>query len=91
MRSPISAIPAERLMDIQNGTMRYSWRGILCNKSPFDFALYSLLLWQVKPATIFEIGSKQGGSALWLADTCRTQCRTGSTQNLLSQARIPPD
>lgn len=71
MRSPISALPVERLLEIQKGTMRYSWRGVTCNKSPFDLALYPLLLWQVKPATIFEIGSKFGGSALWLADTCQ--------------------
>jgi cephalosporin hydroxylase len=37
-------------------------------KSPFDLALYSLLLWKLAPRTIFEIGSFKGGSALWFAD-----------------------
>jgi cephalosporin hydroxylase len=50
--------------------MRYTWRGVLCNKNPFDLALYPMLLWRVKPATIIEIGSKEGGSALWLWQTC---------------------
>lgn len=57
-------------MHIQRGTMRYEWRGVLCNKNPFDFALYPMLLWREKPKTIIEIGSKEGGSALWLHDIC---------------------
>jgi cephalosporin hydroxylase len=68
--SPISAIPRNSLASIQRGTMRYTWRGVLCNKNPFDLALYLMLLWQIKPATIIEIGSKEGGSALWLWQTC---------------------
>lgn len=70
MRSPISAIPRQPLLGIQKGTMRYTWRGVLCNKNPFDMALYPMLIWETKPATIIEIGSKEGGSALWLADIC---------------------
>lgn len=61
------AIPEKNLRQIQRGTMQYSWRGVLCNKNPFDFALYPMLLWKEKPKTIIEIGSKEGGSALWLA------------------------
>ena len=37
-------------------------------KNPFDLALYPLLLWRTKPRTLFEIGSKDGGSALWMGD-----------------------
>jgi cephalosporin hydroxylase len=44
------------------------WKGIPCLKDPFDLALYPLLLWELKPATIIEIGSFAGGSAVWLAD-----------------------
>jgi cephalosporin hydroxylase len=68
--SPVSAIPRAHLSGIQKGTMRYTWRGVLCNKSPFELALYPMLLWKQKPATIIEIGSKSGGSALWLWQTC---------------------
>lgn len=70
VRSPICSIPAPSLAAIQKGTMAYTWRGVACNKDPFDFALYPLLLWRERPATIIEIGSKEGGSALWLAETC---------------------
>jgi cephalosporin hydroxylase len=68
MRSPISAIDKAQLRKIQTGTMHYYWRGVMCNKNPFDLALYPQLLWNLKPRTIIEIGSKMGGSALWLTD-----------------------
>lgn len=69
-RSFVSSVPRENLRSIQQGTMRFSWRGTMCNKNPFDFALYPMLIWEQKPATIIEIGSKFGGSALWLDDLC---------------------
>ncbi len=69
-RSYISSIPRENLTKLQAATMRYTWRGVLCNKNPFDLALYPMLLWEAKPGTIIEIGSKMGGSALWLDDLC---------------------
>ncbi len=68
MRSPVSSIPKEYLDPIQRGTLNYSWKGIPCLKNPFDLALYTMLLWQAKPRTIFEIGSNAGGSAIWFAD-----------------------
>lgn len=68
--SPISAVPRPNLRTIQTGTLRYTWRGVVCSKNPFDLALYPMLLWKEKPATIIEIGSKEGGSALWLWQTC---------------------
>lgn len=59
--SPISAVPRPNLRTIQTGTLRYTWRGVVCSKNPFDLALYPILLWKEKPATIIEIGSKEGG------------------------------
>lgn len=55
-------------MAIEMAARKYSYRGIQTIKNPFDWALYSLLLWELKPRTIFEIGSFAGGSALWLGD-----------------------
>ena len=64
-----SAIPKPLLESIQRGHMAYTYKGIPTFKSPFDWALYPLLLWEVRPKTIIEVGSYQGGSAAWLADT----------------------
>jgi cephalosporin hydroxylase len=65
------ALPRCRLQDIQRGTMNYRYKGVPTYKNPFDLALYQLLLWETKPRTLIEIGSKFGGSALWFADVLR--------------------
>lgn len=64
----MSDLPYELLMKIQQGTMAYRYRGVPLLKNPFDLALYPLLLEQLQPATLIEIGSYGGGSALWFAD-----------------------
>jgi cephalosporin hydroxylase len=65
-----SAIPYDLLMQIQTGTMNYTYKGIPTLKNPFDLALYTKLLWEQKPRSILEVGSNAGGSAIWLADQC---------------------
>jgi cephalosporin hydroxylase len=71
-RSYASAIPNGFLHRLQDSVHHYKYRGLQFVKSPFDIAIYQLLVWNLKPATIIEIGSKEGGSALWFADLCRT-------------------
>lgn len=71
-RSYQTKLPYETLMSIQGGLHNYTYRGVPMLKNPFDIALYPMLLWQLKPRTIFEIGSKNGGSALWFGDTLQT-------------------
>src|SRR5271166_4978402 len=63
-------LPRRFLETIQHGIMNYSYKGVPIYKSPFDLALYQLLLWEQKPRTLTEIGSKWewGGSTLWFAD-----------------------
>ncbi len=66
-----SDIPQASLTTIQAGTLKYRYKGLACLKNPFDLALYTRLIFELKPRTIFEIGSHEGGSALWFADTMR--------------------
>ena len=61
-------IPYDLLMKIQNGSMSYRYRGVPMLKNPFDLALYAMLLERVQPATLIEIGTHAGGSAMWFAD-----------------------
>jgi len=67
-----SALLGAPLARIQDGAMRYTYKGVPTYKNPFDLALYQMLLWQQKPRTLIEIGSKWGGSALWFADILRS-------------------
>jgi cephalosporin hydroxylase len=64
----VSDIPYELLMKIQQGTMNTRYRGVPMLKNPFDLALYAMLLERAQPATLIEVGTNAGGSALWFAD-----------------------
>ena len=64
-----SALSREVCETIQTGILGYTYRGIKTYKCPFDLAIYSELLSDLRPRTIVEFGSNMGGSALWLADT----------------------
>jgi cephalosporin hydroxylase len=64
----VTDIPYELLMKIQQGTMNTRYRGVPMLKNPFDLALYPMLLERARPATLLEIGTHAGGSALWFAD-----------------------
>jgi cephalosporin hydroxylase len=44
------------------------WKGAVLIKDPFDFAIYPMLLQELRPRTVVEIGSYEGGSAVWIAD-----------------------
>ena len=67
-RSWKTSLPRQTLLGIQQSLHNYHYRGVPMLKNPFDVALYPMLVWQLKPRTIFEIGSKSGGSALWFGD-----------------------
>ena len=49
------------------------WRGTALMKNVFDFAMYPALIAELRPSTVFEIGSGLGASAAWFADTM-TSC-----------------
>jgi len=66
-RSWRTDVPAAFLRRMQQGVHHQRYRGRQLVKSPFDLAMYQQLLERDRPATIVEIGSKDGGSALWLA------------------------
>jgi hypothetical protein len=50
-------------ISIMRGQLGYMYRGMRCVRNPFDLALYLLILQELKPRTVIEIGSKEGGHA----------------------------
>jgi cephalosporin hydroxylase len=64
-------LPADVLNRIQQGTLRTRYKGLRLAKSPFDLALYMQSIDRLRPAAIIEIGTSQGGSAVWFIDQCR--------------------
>jgi len=59
---------ADVLLTCQGAPSLMRWRGIPLMKNVFDFAMYPALIAELRPRTIFEIGSGLGASALWFAD-----------------------
>jgi cephalosporin hydroxylase len=56
------------LLTCQGAPSLMRWRGIPLMKNVFDFAMYPALLAELRPLTVFEIGSGMGASAVWFAD-----------------------
>jgi cephalosporin hydroxylase len=56
------------LLTCQGAPQFPQWRGLPLMKTVFDFAIYPQLLAELRPRSIFEIGSGSGASAIWLAD-----------------------
>jgi len=56
------------LLTCQGAPSLMRWRGIPLMKNVFDFAMYPALIAELRPRTVFEIGSGLGASALWFAD-----------------------
>jgi cephalosporin hydroxylase len=59
---------ADVLLTCQGAPSLMRWRGMPLMKNVFDFAMYPALIAELRPRTIFEIGSGLGASASWLAD-----------------------
>ncbi|MEQ1676437.1 MAG: CmcI family methyltransferase [Chitinophagaceae bacterium] len=57
-----------KLKDIDIGHHRVTYKGIPAIKCPFDYVLYQMLIMEVKPDLLIEVGTNKGGSSLYLAD-----------------------
>ena len=53
---------------IEKGHQNITYRGVPCLKCPFDYVIYQMILNEVKPDLIIEIGTNTGGSALYMAE-----------------------
>ena len=53
---------------IYNGHYSVTYRGIKAIKCPFDYVIYQMLIFELKPDLIIEIGTNIGGTALYFAD-----------------------
>lgn len=53
---------------LEQGHHKLLYKDIPIIKCPFDYVIYQMILWEVKPDLIIEIGTNRGGSALYFAD-----------------------
>jgi cephalosporin hydroxylase len=59
-------------------------------KQPFEIALYMKLVWELKPQTIIELGSRHGGTAIWLGDILHTFGNGGRVISIDIEPPSPP-
>ena len=83
-----SDLPGETLALMNGVAETLHWRGVPLFKSPLDMALLQMLLWELEPRTVLEIGSGLGGSALWLGDVITA---FGQSGHVLSVDVNPPE
>ena len=53
---------------IDKGHHKVKYRGIKAIRCPFDYVIYQMIIHEVKPDLIIEIGTRYGGGSLYLAD-----------------------
>ena len=53
---------------IEVGHHKLLYKDIPIIKCPFDYVIYQMILWEIEPDLIIEIGTNRGGAALYFAD-----------------------
>jgi cephalosporin hydroxylase len=80
------------LLTAQGAPTLMRWRGTPLMKNVFDFAMYPALIAELKPRTVFEIGSGLGASAIWFADhlaICGADARVHSVDLVKVETEYP--
>lgn len=56
------------LQSIVTAHHKTTYRGVTIVKNPFDYVMYQMIINEVKPDLIIEIGTNYGGTSLYMAD-----------------------
>ncbi len=80
------------MLTCQGAPSLMRWRGTPLMKNVFDFAMYPALIAELRPRTVFEVGSGLGASAVWFADhmtICGLQGRIHSVDRVKVESEHP--
>ncbi len=69
-------------ISIMRGQLKYTYRGLRCLRNPIDLALYLQILQELSPTTVIEIGTKEGGSAVWFGDMLKVSGMQGKVYSI---------
>lgn len=61
-------LPTEAWKPLLENSYLQTWKGVILNKSVTEIGIYPMLVHELQPKTIIELGAFNGGSAIWLAD-----------------------
>ncbi|WP_051812509.1 CmcI family methyltransferase [Streptomyces sp. NRRL S-340] len=82
------AIPVRNFVAAQGVSDHLTWAGRPLYKTVFELACYPMLIAELAPGTIIELGSGSGGSALWPADVAQAH---GLRSSIISIDRTEVD
>ena len=73
LRKKIRIIPKDEKVKfdsstISDGHLKVTYRGVSACRCPFDYCIYQMILFKIKPDLVIEIGTSHGGGALYIAD-----------------------
>jgi cephalosporin hydroxylase len=92
IRNPVCEVGQFDLLMSQGVVGCMEWRGRPLFKTVYDFSVLPMLLHEVRPRTVLEVGSGTGASALWMADLCRaSEIPTQIHSVDIRQVPTPPD
>ncbi|MCX6188614.1 MAG: CmcI family methyltransferase [Bacteroidetes bacterium] len=56
------------VQSIYEGHHQVSYKGIKAIRCPFDYVIFQMIIFEIKPDLVIEIGTNTGGGALYIAD-----------------------
>ena len=51
---------------------KHKWKGLTLMKDPMTLSIYMMMIQDIKPKTILEFGTYDGGSSLWMEDIMKS-------------------
>jgi cephalosporin hydroxylase len=78
------------LEGVYKGHYNINYKGVPCIKCPFDYVLYQMIISEVKPDLIIEIGANNGGSAYYMADLLDA-IGTGEIHSIDIEDKVPEE
>jgi len=67
-RTPSDELVSFDTLSIGKGHFKTTYRGVQTFRCPFDYVMYQMIVSEVQPDLVIEIGTNFGGTTLYLAD-----------------------
>ena len=70
------------------------WKGLTLMKDPMTLSIYMMMIQDIKPKTILEFGTYDGGSALWMEDIIKSlllDCKIHTFDINPDRVKLPED
>ena len=73
---------------------KHKWKGLTLMKDPMTLSIYMMMIQDIKPKTILEFGTYDGGSALWMEDIMKSlslDCKIHTFDINPDRVKLPED